>query len=672
MNTFKGISSSNFCTNISNDTPSINFHIQRLLYSSDHENLSSNDVNMKRMAATSTADITTTSTTTTTTNETIKYHSDSKYQPLVNNKEQSDLSSTITQLLNTYSPEKLSLFTKLTQNLYENNLTTTPSELECFLKAKLDMTKSVQQHPQQQQQHEVDVNSLRKKFLLADEQKHLHLHQHQQQQQNHVPSYHYPDQHDNYGQEDLTMKKTNEHYEENLTMIKNLIKDYMNNQNVVTKTLQDESKSPIFYPTNHENINHKIDNDTTNYAQKVYEFLTNEYAGTHNLLPFMLHNPVSGYSSIQIYNRNTTISSKQCRRRKARTVFSDHQLSGLEHRFETQHYLSTPERIELANRLNLSETQVKTWFQNRRMKHKKLKRNIPELHFTQNNSSSKCPSSLGENEDGDDGEDENDDDDDEKCSSVEDNVNISSSTSNGIVLSSSLSSSSTMNEIIDMTSDGRISKNQNHHYGLIMEMKEGEEEFRNNSSQNHMKNCNFLSELSSPIDRSSMTSSTTTTSFFTSPTVVPLSTSLPFTNSYYPHTSTTITSIISSNDNHRQWTNFTAQLRMDELIKNFLIYDQSKKNYFESALDFTTTTTTTTTTSTAVAAATTTTTYIPTTTYNDNTNHNYYYNNHCDSSNSSPNGKHTHYKPSIIAYDMNSTKFTCTRDYSTMKQIKSD
>ncbi|KAG9348610.1 hypothetical protein JZ751_002348 [Albula glossodonta] len=57
--------------------------------------------------------------------------------------------------------------------------------------------------------------------------------------------------------------------------------------------------------------------------------------------------------------------------RRSRTVFTDFQLSGLEKRFRSQQYLTIPERAGLAACLSLSEFQVKTWFQNRRMKLKK-------------------------------------------------------------------------------------------------------------------------------------------------------------------------------------------------------------------------------------------------------------------------------------------------------------
>ncbi|KAL5103232.1 Homeobox protein ceh-31 [Taenia crassiceps] len=57
--------------------------------------------------------------------------------------------------------------------------------------------------------------------------------------------------------------------------------------------------------------------------------------------------------------------------RKARTAFTDSQLSELERNFESQKYLSVQDRIQLANRLKLNDTQVKTWYQNRRTKWKR-------------------------------------------------------------------------------------------------------------------------------------------------------------------------------------------------------------------------------------------------------------------------------------------------------------
>ncbi|XP_017056376.1 homeobox protein B-H1 isoform X2 [Drosophila ficusphila] len=62
------------------------------------------------------------------------------------------------------------------------------------------------------------------------------------------------------------------------------------------------------------------------------------------------------------------LSKKQ---RKARTAFTDHQLQTLEKSFERQKYLSVQERQELAHKLDLSDCQVKTWYQNRRTKWKR-------------------------------------------------------------------------------------------------------------------------------------------------------------------------------------------------------------------------------------------------------------------------------------------------------------
>ncbi|XP_024913082.1 hematopoietically-expressed homeobox protein hhex [Cynoglossus semilaevis] len=65
------------------------------------------------------------------------------------------------------------------------------------------------------------------------------------------------------------------------------------------------------------------------------------------------------------------------KRKGGQVRFSNDQTIELEKKFETQKYLSPPERKRLAKMLQLSERQVKTWFQNRRAKWRRLKQENP-------------------------------------------------------------------------------------------------------------------------------------------------------------------------------------------------------------------------------------------------------------------------------------------------------
>ncbi|XP_005084495.1 homeobox protein BarH-like 2 [Mesocricetus auratus] len=65
-------------------------------------------------------------------------------------------------------------------------------------------------------------------------------------------------------------------------------------------------------------------------------------------------------------------TQRQKKPRRSRTIFTELQLMGLEKKFQKQKYLSTPDRLDLAQSLGLTQLQVKTWYQNRRMKWKKM------------------------------------------------------------------------------------------------------------------------------------------------------------------------------------------------------------------------------------------------------------------------------------------------------------
>ncbi|KAM6916190.1 ventral anterior homeobox 1 [Xenentodon cancila] len=78
------------------------------------------------------------------------------------------------------------------------------------------------------------------------------------------------------------------------------------------------------------------------------------------------------------------------RPKRTRTSFTAEQLYRLEMEFHRCQYVVGRERTELARQLNLSETQVKVWFQNRRTKQKKDQGKDSELRSVVSETAATC------------------------------------------------------------------------------------------------------------------------------------------------------------------------------------------------------------------------------------------------------------------------------------------
>ncbi|CAL2032961.1 unnamed protein product [Caenorhabditis brenneri] len=105
--------------------------------------------------------------------------------------------------------------------------------------------------------------------------------------------------------------------------------------------------------------------------------------------PALTPNPV--ITPISVISEQPSLQSPSIpneKSRRKRTTFSQEQAERLEHDYKTDNYMGREKRLQLAHTLNLSENQVKTWFQNRRAKDKRDRKTENSSNTTHSRKSS--------------------------------------------------------------------------------------------------------------------------------------------------------------------------------------------------------------------------------------------------------------------------------------------
>ncbi|PRD23716.1 UNVERIFIED_CONTAM: Homeobox protein CHOX-CAD [Trichonephila clavipes] len=97
---------------------------------------------------------------------------------------------------------------------------------------------------------------------------------------------------------------------------------------------------------------------------------------------------------MQIYKISFSFSGRTRTKDKYRIVYTDLQRLELEKEFHYSRYITIRRKMELASFLNLSERQIKIWFQNRRAKERRQMKKKEEMMRKSKNVQVYQPSTL--------------------------------------------------------------------------------------------------------------------------------------------------------------------------------------------------------------------------------------------------------------------------------------